>query len=94
MCQRPDACFRCIPRSKSVCTTHFAQNKHAIHVCIPRSKSVCTMHFTSANTSTLHMYVYLVLKACARPTSAKTSTLYMCMHTSFKKRVHDALRLG
>ena len=37
----------------------------------------------TAKTSTLHMYVYLVLKACARRTSPKTSTLYMCMYTSF-----------
>ena len=48
---------------------NLGENKHAIYVCIPRSKSVCTTDFAK-NKHAVHVYVYLVLKACARKSSS------------------------
>ena len=77
----------CIPRSKK--RMHDAPRlKQARYICacIPCSKSVCTTHFgvVTAKTSTLHMYVYLVLKASSRHTSPKTSTLHMYVYLVLK----------
>ena len=43
---------------------------------IPRSKSVCTALFgvATAKTSRLYMYVFLVLKACARESTLQSSS--------------------
>ena len=61
------------------------ENNHAIYAGIPRSKSVCTIDFAK-NKHAIYVYVYLVLKACARRTLASLllkQARYTCTYTSF-----------